>query len=56
MNRHLTELAFLLDRCGSMPSITANAIAHHLPLEQRRVPGQAYLTLTLFGEREAGGR
>lgn len=52
MNPHLTEVAFILDRSGSMQSVTEQAIAgfNHFLAEQQRAPGQARLTLVLFDD------
>jgi hypothetical protein len=52
MNPHLTELAFILDRSGSMGSVAAAAIeGFNLFLRaQQTTPGQARLTLVLFDD------
>jgi uncharacterized protein YegL len=50
MNNQLTEIAFLLDRSGSMTPLTGEAIAgfNSFLREQQAAPGQARLTLVLF--------
>ena len=52
MNTQLTEIAFILDRSGSMGSITGAAIEgfNHFLHEQQTTPGQARLTLVLFDD------
>jgi hypothetical protein len=52
MNPHLTELAFILDRSGSMSGIAPAAIDgfNHFLREQQAAPGQARLTLVLFDD------
>lgn len=52
MNLNLTELAFILDRSGSMQSVTAAAIEgfNHFLREQQRAPGLARLTIVLFDD------
>jgi len=52
MNNQLTELAFVLDRSGSMGSIAAAAIEgfNFFLAEQKATPGQARLTLVLFDD------
>lgn len=53
MNDHLTEIAFILDRSGSMVSMTEHAIAgfNEFVRDQQRAPGIARLTLVLFDDR-----
>lgn len=50
MNKNLTEIAFILDRSGSMQSVANAAIAgfNEFLREQQAAPGQARLTLVLF--------
>ena len=50
MNPHLTEIAFILDRSGSMASVTESAIAgfNEFLRDQQAAPGQARFTLVLF--------
>ncbi|MEP4076972.1 vWA domain-containing protein [Haloferula sp.] len=50
MNSNLTEIAYVLDRSGSMNSMTEAAIAgfNEFLNEQRAAPGQANLSLMLF--------
>ncbi len=50
MNDHLTELAFVLDRSGSMHPVAESAIAgfNDFLREQQSAKGQARLTLVLF--------
>jgi hypothetical protein len=52
MNRHLTELAFVLDRSGSMSSMAADAIEgfNFFLHEQQHAQGHARLTLVLFDD------
>jgi len=52
MNTHLTELAFILDRSGSMGHLAAAAIEgfNHFLHEQQSAPGRARLTLVLFDD------
>jgi hypothetical protein len=53
MNQHLTEIAFILDRSGSMGSMVEPAISgfNRLLLEQQNTPGDARFTLVLFDDR-----
>lgn len=53
MNQHLTEITFILDRSGSMQSMTESAIAgfNHFLKDQTGAEGQARLTLVLFDDR-----
>jgi len=50
MNKNITEIAFILDRSGSMDSCSQEAIAgfNHFLKEQQQVEGLARLTLVLF--------
>jgi hypothetical protein len=50
MNKNLTEIAFILDRSGSMSRVTPAAISgfNHFLKDQQTAPGQARLTLVLF--------
>jgi len=50
MNTQLTEIAYILDRSGSMATHVEPAIAgfNHFLAEQQRAPGLARLTLVLF--------
>jgi hypothetical protein len=52
MNKHLTEIAYILDRSGSMGSMVEPAILgfNQFLEEQRSAPGQARLTLVLFDD------
>lgn len=52
MNTHLTELAFILDRSGSMDHLAGAAIEgfNHFLHEQQSAPGRARLTLVLFDD------
>jgi hypothetical protein len=53
MNDQLTEIAFILDRSGSMQSMVEPAIAgfNRLLREQQQEPGNARFTLVLFDDR-----
>lgn len=53
MNDHLTEIAFILDRSGSMESMAGAAIDgfNRMLREQQAEPGQARLTLVLFDDQ-----
>jgi uncharacterized protein YegL len=50
MNSDLTEIAFVLDRSGSMETMRAEAIGgfNHFLSEQKKEPGQVRFTLVLF--------
>lgn len=52
MNPNLTEIAFILDRSGSMAAVTAAAIDgfNHFLREQQDASGHARLTLVLFDD------
>ncbi len=52
MNNHYTEIAFILDRSGSMESCKAAAIDgfNHFLAEQQKTEGLAKLTLVLFDD------
>ena len=52
MNDNLTEIAFILDRSGSMESMVGPAICgfNRLLHEQQSVPGAARFTLVLFDD------
>jgi hypothetical protein len=52
MNNHYTEIAFILDRSGSMQSCKDAAIEgfNHFLCEQQKVEGVAKLTLVLFDD------
>jgi hypothetical protein len=52
MNDNLTEIAFVLDRSGSMQSMVEPAISgfNRLLHEQQQVPGSARFTLVLFDD------
>lgn len=52
MNDNLTEIAFILDRSGSMESMVEPAISgfNRLLREQQKVPGSARFTLVLFDD------
>ncbi len=53
MNPQLTEIAFVLDRSGSMKSIQNETIAgfNRFLSDQQELPGEARLTLVLFDDR-----
>lgn len=53
MNDQLTEIAFILDRSGSMQALVEPAIAgfNRLLREQQQEPGSARFTLVLFDDR-----
>jgi len=53
MNNNLTEIAFILDRSGSMQTMTESAIAgfNQFLRDQNEGEGQARLTLILFDDR-----
>lgn len=50
MNTHLVEIAFILDRSGSMHRLREQAIVgfNHYLADQLKHPGDAHLTLVLF--------
>lgn len=50
MNQNLTEIAFVMDRSGSMESMKGEAIVafNQFLRDQRELPGEARLTLVLF--------
>ncbi len=50
MNKNLTEIAFVLDRSGSMAPVTEAAITgfNEFLQDQQKIEGQARLTLVLF--------
>lgn len=52
MNPNLAEIAFILDRSGSMESLREQAIAgfNHFLGDQAKQPGEARLTLVLFDD------
>ncbi|MGJ8695902.1 MAG: vWA domain-containing protein [Verrucomicrobiaceae bacterium] len=52
MKKDLTEIAYILDRSGSMSSMTDAAISgfNHFLSDQIEAPGQANLTLVLFDD------
>jgi hypothetical protein len=53
MNNNLTEIAFVLDRSGSMQSLVEPAITgfNRLLREQQQEPGSARFTLALFDDQ-----
>lgn len=53
MNPHLTEIAYILDRSGSMESMQEPAVAafNQFVKSQLDVPGEARLTLVLFDDQ-----
>jgi len=53
MNPHLTEIAYILDRSGSMESMREPAVAafNQFVKSQLDVPGEARLTLVLFDDQ-----
>ena len=52
MNPNHTEIAFILDRSGSMASMVEPAIAgfNNLLAEQQALPGRARFSLVLFDD------
>jgi hypothetical protein len=52
MNKDLTEIAFILDRSGSMGAIARDAIGgfNQFLADQQGAPGQARLTVALFDD------
>lgn len=50
MNQNLTEIAFVMDRSGSMETMKTEAIVafNQFLKDQRELPGEARLTLVLF--------
>ena len=52
MKTTLTEIAFILDRSGSMESLREQAITsfNHFLADQAKAPGEAHLTLVLFDD------
>jgi len=52
MNKNLTEIAFILDRSGSMAPVTESAITgfNEFLRDQQKTEGQARLTLVLFDD------
>lgn len=52
MNPNLVDIAFILDRSGSMSSVSEQAISgfNHFLAEQLKQPGEARLTLVLFDD------
>ena len=52
MNKDLTEIAFILDRSGSMSSVAPAAISgfNEFLRDQQAAPGEARLTLVLFDD------
>ena len=52
MNNTLTEIAFVLDRSGSMGSVAESAVAgfNEFLRDQQAAPGQARFTLVLFDD------
>ena len=52
MNKNLVEIAFILDRSGSMSLLRKQAIAgfNHFLADQTKQPGEARLTLVLFDD------
>lgn len=52
MNTHLTEIAFILDRSGSMAGITGQTIDgfNRFLADQQALPGTARITLVLFSD------
>ncbi len=53
MQQHLTEIAFILDRSGSMQTMVEPAISgfNRLLREQQQAPGSARFTLVLFDDQ-----
>jgi uncharacterized protein YegL len=53
MNTNLTEIAFILDRSGSMQPLVEQTIAgfNQFLRDQQSLPGQARFTLVLFDDR-----
>ena len=52
MNTQLTEIAFVLDRSGSMSTVTESAVAgfNEFLRDQQTAPGRARFTLVLFDD------
>lgn len=52
MNKNLTEIAYILDRSGSMSTLTEAAISgfNTFLKEQQETPGEAHFTLVLFDD------
>ena len=52
MNQSLTEIAFVLDRSGSMSSVAESAVAgfNEFLRDQQTTPGEARFTLALFDD------
>ena len=50
MRENLTEMVFVLDRSGSMISLTADTIGgfNELIEKQKKIEGDAYVTTVLF--------
>ena len=53
MNPNLTELVYIIDRSGSMHSLTSDTVGGYNAFieEQKKLEGQAYLTTVLFDDR-----
>lgn len=53
MNPNLTELVYIIDRSGSMHSLTIDTVGGYNAFleEQKKLEGQAYLTTVLFDDR-----
>lgn len=53
MNPNLTELIYIIDRSGSMHSLTEDTVGGYNAFleEQKKLDGQAYLTTVLFDDK-----
>ena len=53
MNKNLTEIAYILDRSGSMNRMVKPAITgfNQFLAQQQEAPGEARLSLVLFNDR-----
>lgn len=53
MNPNLTELVYIIDRSGSMHSLTEDTVGGYNAFleEQKKLDGQAYLTTVLFDDK-----
>ena len=53
MNQNLTEMIFILDRSGSMKSLTEETIGgfNSLIEKQKEEPGEARITTILFDDK-----
>ena len=53
MNKNLTELAFILDRSGSMQGLEGDTIGgfNSMLEKQKKEPGEAFVSTALFDDR-----